>query len=96
MTISQELQRAIKTVEEAGGIVMFQEDDLDDVTIDGDTVEDFEKTKFYEELEERREAMREDFHQMIGSKNFSVTAIEDMVHGHGLDLDDLEDLIHNM
>jgi len=98
-----ELEKAFDVIEKAGGFVMMA-----DPQEDQESREDYlakleaEEAKEKEQLEkwqaERKLSLAEmskDFDKMLGSKNFSVTAVEDMVHGYGCDMDDLEDLIHN-
>lgn len=98
-----EIEKAIALIEEAGGIVMMPENFEDEENRNDYLARlEAEEARQKEELEQwQRERkknltqMYSDFHQMLGSKNFSITAVEDMVHGYGCDLDDLEDLIHN-
>ena len=96
------LEKAINLIEEAGGIVMMY-DESDEES----RHEYLERLEAQEQAEKEQleawqvqrkltlEEMRKDFAQILGSKNFSITAIENMVHGYGCDMDDLEDLIHN-
>lgn len=102
--MTEELKKAIDLIEEAGGIVMMA-DSFDE---DGESRDDYlarleaEEAKEKEQLEqwqkERKETLTEmakDFDKMLNSKDFSYDKVEDMVHGYGCDMDDLEDLIHN-
>lgn len=96
--MTEELKKAIELVEENGGIVMMQElmdNEEIDALIEKEAQEKAELEKWQEERKIRLKGMAEDFSDILKSKNFSVTAVEDMVHGYGCDLDDLEDLIHN-
>jgi len=97
-----ELEKAIEVIEQAGGFVMMA-DDFDERNRD-EYLQDLEKQEkaqqeqliaWQNERKESLEEMQKDFAKMLGSKNFSFTAVEDMVHGYGCDMDDLEDLIHN-
>ena len=97
-----ELEKAIQLIEEAGGFVMMatdldQTDNRDEYLAQLEMQEDAERDQLNAWQEQRKlslEEMREDFYKMLGSKNFNITAVEDMVHGHGLDMDDLENMIH--
>ena len=88
---SIKVTEAIEVIEQAGGLVIMEDDLYDDIKI-RENEED--RKKHLQELKNKRLEALEDFDKMLGSKNFSVSAVEDMVHGHGLDLDDLEDMIH--
>jgi len=88
---SIKVTEAIEVIEQAGGLVIMEDDLYDDIKI-RENEED--RKKHLQELKNKRLEALEDFDKMLGSKNFSVPAVEDMVHGHGLDLDDLEDMIH--
>ena len=102
--MTNKLCKAINLIEEAGGIVMMSQDfneeseSRDDYLARLEMKEQEEKEQLFKWQEQRKESlndMADDFDSMLGSKNFSVTAVENMVHSHGLDMDDLEDLIHN-
>jgi len=98
-----DLEKAIELIEEAGGIVMMATDPEDQEDRDAylrklEAQEEKEKEELRKWQEERKvilSDMAKDFDKMLGNKNFSITAMEDMVHGYGCDMDDLEDLIHN-
>ena len=98
-----ELEKAIDLIEEAGGVVMMaidlEEEETREEYLARLEAADAEEKQELEDFQERRREMihemKKDFDRMLGSKNFSVTAVEDMVHGYGCDMDDLEDLIHN-
>jgi hypothetical protein len=97
-SMTDELKNAIRLVEEAGGIVMIQ-GDHDDMPEYNDIIQkEAEERVALEEFQKKRQEslkdMAEEFDSMLGAKNFSFEAVESMVHGHGLDIDDLEDLIH--
>lgn len=99
--MKDELKNAIDLIEQAGGIVIMQDPDEDFSLYDHEDMiakeaeEKAELERWQQQRQESLNDMKKDFDQMLGSKNFSVSAVEDMVHGHGFDLDDLEDLIHN-
>ena len=98
-----ELEKAVNLIEEAGGVVMMaidlEEEETREEYLARLEAEDLKEKEDLEDFQVRRREMihemKKDFDQMLGQKNFSVTAVEDMVHGHGCDMDDLEDLIHN-
>jgi len=100
--MTEELKKAIILIEEAGGIVMmatdFEEESRDDYLARLEAEEAKEAEQLAEWQEERRKnitRMAAEFNKMLGSEDFSYNAVEDMVHGHGCDMDDLENLIHN-
>lgn len=99
--MTEQLKAAIDLIEQAGGVVIMDDQDEDFSLYDHKDIiareaeEKAELEKWQAERKQRLSDMADDFNEMLKSKNFSVTAVEDMVHGHGCDLDDLEDLIHN-
>lgn len=99
MMMNRELKNAIKLIEDNGGIVMLQQMEDEDMMdyseiIDREAQEKADLEKWQAERKQKLSDMKDDFDQMLGNKNFSISAVEDMVHSHGCDLDDLEDLIH--
>lgn len=48
------------------------------------------------DFEERKQDALVDFTKMLGSKTFSYSAVEDMMFEHGLEMDYIEDFIHEM
>jgi len=95
--MKEELKKAIKLIENNGGVVLMQElivdQGLSDL-IEKEAKEEAELEKFQETRREQLKNVRNDFDDLLKDKNFSVTAVEDMVHAHGCDMDDLENLIH--
>jgi hypothetical protein len=91
-----ELEKAIKLIEEAGGIVMMytnpEEDEDRDAYLNQLEVEENARLA---EWRSRREDMCSDFDKMLRKADFSISDIENMVHYHGMDMDDLEDYIHS-
>ena len=102
--MTEELKKAISLVEEAGGIVMMADDfqegeeSRDDylARLEAEEAKEAEQlAKWQKERKQTLTQMAKDFDRMLGSKIFNYDAVEDMVHGYGCDMDDLEDLIHN-
>jgi len=98
------LKEAIDIVENAGGFVMFPESDQDELKIRTETlkaenkvIEDEEaiEAENKREYEERKQNAFEEFDKLLGSKNFSVSAVDDICYENGIDLDDIEEYIFN-
>jgi len=97
--MEKKLQQAIDLIEEAGGIVMMQsmeeqeaiarESDLLDQTAQ----EQLANEKYKKEYEDRKTNAFEEFDELLGSKNFSVNAVDDICYENGIDLDDIEEYI---
>lgn len=90
--MNKKLENAIQLIEEMGGVVLMQDNqDLPDLTDD-----DIQLSIDRKEFEKRKEAAFDEFDKMLGSKNFSYQAVEDMMFGHGLEMDYIEEYIHGM
>lgn len=89
----KKLEKAIRTVEEAGGFVMLNNDESDVSHLVSD--EEVEKEMYKKEYEERKNECFDEFQEMLGSKDFSFNGVDNLLYSYGLDLDDLEDFIHN-
>ena len=90
--MNKKLENAIQLIEEMGGVVLMQDNqDLPDLTDD-----DIQLSIDREEFEKRKEAAFDEFDKMLGSKNFSYNAVEDMMHEHGLEMDYIEEHIHGL
>jgi len=85
---------AVEFIEAHGGIVFDQNENNETILkkIEQNIEED---SKSIEEYEKRKEDAFEEFNKLLGSKNFSYSAVEDLMHGHGIEMDDLEEYIHN-
>ncbi len=84
---------AVEFIESHGGIVLNpHETDLSIMTKIEMMIEDDSSDQ--EEFEQRKEDAWKKFNKMLGSKNFSYSAVEDMMLGHGLEMDYIEDFIH--
>ena len=96
--MTEELKRAIKLIEDNGGIVMLQEldNDMSDYSaiIDREAQEKADLEKWQAERKQSLAALAEDFDQMLGTPGFSFNGVADLCHYHGCDLDDIEDIIH--
>ena len=55
-----------------------------------------EKEELNAEFEERKQEAKEDFIKMLGSNKFSYDSVEEMMLGHGLEMDYIEDFIHQI
>lgn len=98
-----ELEKAIQLIEEAGGIVMMADGELEDESRDEylarlEIEEEREKAELEEFQKMRKQSLKEakkEFDQMLGDVEFSYDKVADMAHGQGLDMDDIENMIHN-
>ena len=88
----KKLEEAIRTIEEAGGFVMMNNDESDVSHLVSD--EEVQKAIHKKEYEERKEECFEEFQEMLGNKNFSMTKVDNLLYSYGVDLDDLEEFIH--
>lgn len=94
---NKKLEEAIKVIEEAGGFVMMQSINKEEYAemTDGRIEElEEEERKRFEEYQSRKKDAFNDFQKMLKRKDFSISGVEDMIHYHGLDMDDLEEMIH--
>lgn len=89
---SKKLEKAIEEIQDAGGVVMMPDDQDLPVLSNEEVQRSIDK----DELEERKEAAFDEFDKMLGSKNFSYNAVEDMMHEHGLEMDYIEEHIHGL
>lgn len=90
--MDKKLENAIHLIEEMGGVILMQDNqDLPVLTDD-----DIQLSIDRKELEKRKEAAFDKFDKMLGSKNFSYQGVEDMMHEHGLEMDYIEEYIHEM
>jgi hypothetical protein len=98
---SKELEAAVKLIEDHGGIVMLPDTGMQEYEETQELLKqkEIEEQKELESWQKERaktlKSMQKDFDQMIGDPCNTMTDIEDMIHGHGCDLDDLEELIHS-
>lgn len=92
MKNKEELNKAIQVIEEAGGFVMMNDDESDVSHLVTD--QEVENEVYKKEYEERKNECFEEFQKMLGSKDFSMSKVDDLLYSHGVDLDDLEDFIH--
>lgn len=94
------LSEAIKIVEEYGGIVLLEE--YDNTELQQRVYKDLEEIHEKEqkeqqrlaELQKSRRLAFEEFQEALGQENFVFETAANICYNHGLDLDDLEDMIH--
>ena len=95
--IDKNLKKAIGIVEDAGGIVMLQETEEEQALIarESDIIDQAVEEDFYvKEYQERKDQAFKEFDDLLGSKNFSVNAVDDICHENGIEMDDIEKYIH--
>lgn len=85
----EKLKEAISVIENAGGIVLIDEEKIEA------EIEDKEQQQWLKEYTRNRKEAKKDFAEMI-EKGSSLNSIEDMVLSHGIDLDEIENFIHEM
>lgn len=100
--MDQELEKAAKVIEEAGGFVMFPEDSQQERDIRKQThnLELQEEAKKQAEIDEsksdyeqRKANAFEEFEEELGSPGFSFNEVSDLCYRNGIDLDDIEEYI---
>jgi ATP-dependent Clp protease ATP-binding subunit ClpA len=95
------LQKAIDLIEEAGGIVMMQSTEETEAMmreaelIESTAKEQAENDQYKREYESRKADAFEEFDELLGSKNFSMNAVDDICYGNGIDMDDIEEYINS-
>lgn len=88
----QKIQDAIDIIENAGGIVMMPDDqDLPEISED-DVLNEQHKREF----QERKQQACDEFDELLGSENFSFQAVEEICYANGVEMDYIEEHIHNM
>ena len=83
----KQLKEAISLIEKAGGVVIIDEEKIES------EIELKEENEWIKLYAKQKEEAKKDFHEMLESGS-SVFAIEEMILSHGLDLDELENFIH--
>lgn len=95
------INEAIEIIEQAGGFVMFPESEEEQSEIMKHAMdlqnieEESARKRFQKEYEERKAEAFEEFDQLLGSKNFSVNAVDDICYENGIDMDDIEEWINS-
>jgi len=95
------VNEAIEIIEQAGGFVMFpeSEEEQSEIITHALKLQDIEdeaaRKRFQKEYEERKAQAFEEFDQLLGSKNFSINAVDDICYGNGIDMDDIEEWINS-
>jgi translation initiation factor IF-2 len=84
------IEQKVSELEQAGAVVILPPKIEKAI----DNMNEKEQKKLLRQREKAREEMKDEFDEMLARKDFSVSGVENMVHSHGFDLDDLEDLIH--
>lgn len=88
-------EAAVEFVELHGGIVIDPHETKESIITKIEMM-DQDSSNPDPDLEDRIEDARKSFMKMLGSKRFSYSAVEDMMLDNGLEMDYIEDIIHNM
>ena len=97
--MDSKLQKAIDLIEEAGGIVMMQSTEETELMmreaelIEQTAIKQAEEANHKAEYESRKADAFEEFDELLGSKNFSINAVDDICYENGIDMDDIEEYI---
>lgn len=94
--MTEELKAAINLIEEAGGFVMMQtsiDEEIPLTEAQMDAIEEEQNQAFDDYQERRREAYKR-FDKLLGSENFSYNRVEEICFEEGIDMDDIENYIH--
>ena len=87
---------AVEFVELHGGIVLNPHETEHSIMTKVEMMLDEEDHVDNDDLKERKAEAHKNFLDMIGRPGFSYDSIEEMMHGNGLEMDYIEDWIHDM
>jgi len=88
-------EAAVEFVELHGGIVINPHETEESIMAKVEMMQE-DLSNPDPDLQERLDDARKAFMKMLGTSQFSYTAVEDMMLGNGLEMDYIEDIIHNM